>query len=185
MLVGGANGDTFGGAWVGGRLGFKNGFEKEEDGCALDRTFCACREMSFRGGRQIEPSTPTTRAVLCNGVLIIFGGGIALVCERIGVDTAVRGRIMEAGGPIAGATTVALGLGIDLLADRNAACFCEKGFEDVNSGETPEHSNSILGRGVLCKIGGSDCCFGGDGRRLAGLAGVAGCGWCCGECATV
>ena len=51
MLVGGANGDTFGGAWAGGRLGFKNGFEQEEDDCALDGTFCACLEMSFRGGR--------------------------------------------------------------------------------------------------------------------------------------
>lgn len=122
MLVGNTNGETFGAAWVGGRLGLRNGPERvEDDAIVLDGAFCACFEMSFRGRRWTEEFIPILCAVLCDDELIIFGTGVFLLCARIGVNNVVRGgRIMEVGGPMAEATA-AVGLGIGLLIDRSAA----------------------------------------------------------------
>jgi hypothetical protein len=144
VLVGNVNGDTFGAAWVGNRLGLRNGLERVyDDAIGLDVAFCACFEISFRGRRWLEPPAPKPGADLCERELFALGAGNCLFCERIGVDKVVRGRMMEVGGPITEATAGVLGFGIGLLIDRNAACFSEKGFEDVNSGETPEQLNSI------------------------------------------
>ena len=146
-----------------------------EDGAiALADAFCACFEISFRGRRWLEPPAPIPHAVPGDGKLILFGAGVFLFCERIGVDNAVRGRTMEVGGPITEGTAAVLGLWIGLFISRNAVCFCEKGFDDVNSGETPEQPNSIRGRGVLCKTGDASCCFGDDEEHVVGLAGAAG-----------